>query len=269
MKEKITKKQILYLLMLTLAVCTPFLSWYHKLDLQLKFKYVIIPWICLIFALLAIGWLIDSVRDNGKNNHKNTTKVDDFQKISIDERIPLIHRLRCLSPCSFEHLIEKLFQLKWYEIIQPPTYLWNKPQVDNWCDLIVKKWNDNIYVQIKKNIANLIQEKQLKEFKGWFLNNKLIYITTSLYSKNAKRYADKNKIELIDYNWLLDRIQNLKPEEKQQIEKFINDKSNLWDSKYLPKTCIKCWAPIKSWKFSLYCLNRYEDIQCCNKKYIS
>jgi len=269
MKEKFTIKEILYLLLLTLAVVTPFLPWYFKLDLQLKFKYVIIPWICLIFALLAIRWLIDSVRNNKKNSYKNITKANDFQKISVDDRILLIHRLRCLSPCSFEHLIEKLFQLKWYEIIQSPSYLWNKPQVDNWCDLIVKKWNDDIYVQIKKNIANVIKEKQLKEFKWWFLNHKLIYITTSLYSNNAKRYANKNWIELVDYNWLLDRIQNLKTEEKSQIENFINDKNNLWDWKYLPKTCKKCWAPMKSWKFSYYCLNRYENIKCCNKEYIS
>jgi hypothetical protein len=43
MKEKIKRKEIFYVLLLTLAVITPFISWYHKLDLQLKFKYVIIP----------------------------------------------------------------------------------------------------------------------------------------------------------------------------------------------------------------------------------
>ena len=112
MKEKITAKHIFYFLLLALAIFTPFLWWYLKLNLRLKFKYVIIPSICLIVALLAIIWLIDCERSNRKNAYKSTIKIDDFQKVSIEDRILSIHRLRSLSPCSFEHLVEKIFQLK-------------------------------------------------------------------------------------------------------------------------------------------------------------
>ena len=268
MKEKITKKQILYLSLLTLAVATPFLPWYYKLDLHLKFKYVIIPWICLIIALLAIIWLIDSVRDSEKNNHKKITKVNNFQKISVDDRILLSHRLRCLSPCCFECLLEKIFEFKWYEIVKSPSYLWDKPQADNGYDLIVKKGDENIYVQIKKNIANYIKDKQIKEFKWTILKNKWIYITTSVYSSNAKRYASKVGIRLVDYNDLLDIIWTLSDKEKQWIQEFVNNETHLWDSKYSPKTCKNCWAPMKKWDRWYYCLNRYESMKCCNKEYI-
>ena len=269
MKIKFTKKELFYLWLLTLAVVTPWLPWFYNLDLHLKFKYVIIPWICLILALLAIIWLIDNERNKEKNEYENNTKTDTFQKVSIDDKIWLIHRLRSLSPCSFEHLIEKIFQLKWYEIVQWPSYLWDKSQVDNWCDLIVKIKNENIYVQIKKNIANVIKEKQLKEFKWTILNNKWIYITTSLYSKNAKWYAKNQWITLIDYNSLWNEISSLKNDKKAQIEKFINEKDNIWDPKYKIKTCKKCGAPMKKWNWWYYCLNRYESMKCCNKEYIS
>ena len=212
-----------------------------------------------------------------KTNKKNLNKITKneninniWPKISIKEtnKILLIHRLRKLSPWAFEWLLMRIFKYNWYEIVEWPRYLWDKPQVDNWYDLILKKDNDNTYVQIKKKISYPIHEKQLREFKGTILLNKWIYITTSLFSKNAKRYADKNDIELLDYEDILDAIYKLDESQKWKIETIINATNNMWDRDWKPKTCKECWAPMRKWIYWYYCLNRYESKECHNKKNI-
>lgn len=273
MNTKFTIKQFALISSIVILFMVPWYGLYLKLDMNSQIWFLIWLIICLSIAWYFCYILINDLfpeKNFDKNKYDDTSNLKNIDKpVSINDRIWLIHRLRCLSPCCFECLLEKIFEFKWYEIVKSPSYLWDKPQADNGYDLIVKKDDENIYVQIKKNIANYIKDKQIKEFKWTILKNKWIYITTSVYSPNAKRYAGKVGIRLVDYNGLLKEIDNLKPEEKEQIEKFVNDKSNLWDAKYLPKTCKKCWAPMKSWKFSYYCLNRYENIKCCNKEYIS
>ena len=294
---KFSVKQLILIVVLAVAIVTPRYTRYFNLDLQSKFKYIIIPWICLIIALLCIWVLIknkrkelgleeeikpsnknieeqfkkeDKIKNIGKNTQKQYKSNNTWTKVSIDNKILLIHRLRCLSPWAFEWLLQRIFIYNWYEIVEWPSYLWDKPQVDNWYDLIVKKNNSNIYVQIKKKISYLIGENDLKIFKGSILSNEWIYITTSLFSSNAKRYAEKNKIKLVDYNGILDIISKLNTEQKKKIEIIINDVENMGDKKYKPKTCKKCWAPIRNWKYWYYCLNKYEkNKKCWNKTYIS
>ncbi len=285
MKEKIKRKEIFYVLLLTLAVITPFISWYHKLDLQLKFKYVIIPWICLIFALLAIIWLIDTVREEDKEkkdkesnwaNNKFENSEDDFnncyENISVNNKIALMQRLRELKCWKFEEVVEMLFRFKWYNIEKGPNYYWAMPQVDWWKDLIISKDNSISSVQIKKLYDRPVNLIEVESFKWVIWNQTWYFVTTSVFSDKSKKFANEHWIHCVDYDNLYCVISKLSDKNKKDIENFINNSKNIQkDLRPKPRTCKKCWAPMvfrKKWWYWCLRYNYYEKEQCkCREFY--
>ena len=284
MKKNFKRKEIFYVLLLTLAVITPFIPRYHRLDLQLKFKYVIIPWICLIFALLAIIWLIDTVREEDKDkekedkesnwtNNKFEISEDNFnncyEDVSMDNKIALIQRLRELKNWKFEEVVEMLFKFKWYKIEKWPNYYWDLPQVDWWKDLIMLKDNKIYNVQIKKYYTDPVKLTDIKCFKCDIWEESWFFVTTSIFSPKAKKLANEKWINCVEYNDLLCVISKLPDKDKKIIQNFINDENNI-DKGAHPKTCKKCWAPIndRNW---WYCLrNRYprpNEKQCTCREF--
>jgi hypothetical protein len=271
--------------LLTLAVITPFISWYHKLDLQLKFKYVIIPWICLIFALLAIIWLIDTVREEDKEkkdkesnwaNNKFENSEDDFnncyENISVNNKIALMQRLRELKCWKFEEVVEMLFRFKWYNIEKGPNYYWDMPQVDWWKDLIISKDNSISSVQIKKLYDRPVNLIEVESFKWVIWNQTWYFVTTSVFSDKSKKFANEHWIHCVDYDNLYCVISKLSDKNKKDIENFINNSKNIQkDLRPKPRTCKKCWAPMvfrKKWWYWCLRYNYYEKEQCkCREFY--
>lgn len=295
---------------LSIGLVYPWQSRYLKLDFNSKLRFIIIPWICLIIIAISVSILLKDFRKNkleslddnpnieNKDDDLNTdnvkniiinnyqtfqhwysrkkyikidTIVNKITNVSIDDKIAVIHRLRELDNENFEFFIGHLFELNWYTIDRWPLYSNGQPQPDWWKDLIMTKNNQKYGVQIKKYIDRKVPVGDARDLK-WALeeNEKWIFVTISIFSKPAKSYCYRKKIIYKDYLSIWDMIRSLSKNDKEFLEKFINDIKKLeTNPKYKPMTCKKCWAPMTPWNYQdYYCLNRYEKIECHNKEYI-
>lgn len=187
--------------------------------------------------------------------------------IDVNNKIEVIHRLRLFNPVDFEYFVLKLFELSWFNIIRKPLHKWKDSCKDWWIDIILEKWWSKFFVQIKKTYWSQLWVDIIRQLK-WILTDKdkqwwkWIIITTSMFSEDA-RNEWKDSLILLDYNWILQTINNFEESDRKYLEKWY---LNNWDKiKHFltdPKTCKKCWAPmqkIKVWKNSFYwCMNYFS-----------
>jgi len=102
-----------------------------------------------------------------------------------------------MSPYEFEHYIANLFQKMGY---QTRT---TKASRDFGVDVIAKKENETVAIQIKKYKDNPVGNREVQMLLGAMqmkkiLANKSIIITTSRFTKNAFEQSDGCPIELWD-----------------------------------------------------------------------
>lgn len=184
----------------------------------------------------------------------------------------LIEKLKAMHPKDFEDFIKLLFELRWYKVVYKS--FWKRyfssriPQKDWWIDLIAIRDNKKIYVQIKKNITNMVSVDMIRSFYGSIVHrltweDKWLFVTTSVFSEDAEKCAKENHIEMISYKELEKEIVWLEKEiqKRQRIEDFLSKIDYYQNKKYNQniRTCPKCGAPLKWRKEWFYgCQNYYK-----------
>lgn len=277
MNTKFSVKQLILMSVIAIVLIAPWFSKYLNLDLNWKFKVLgifaislIILWVCVVLLVLDYlknekveqeEWMKEEKEGNETEMLEDDLKC--YPNVSVDDKIPLMQRLRELKPWKFEEFVKMLFKFRSYKIEKGPSYYINTPQADWWKDLIVYKDNKVESVQIKKHYWQPISKNTIATFKWLIWDEQWYFITTSVFYDDAKKYAEENDIKCVDYNWLFCVISNLSDENKKDLEKFINDQKNI-NKNANPKTCKKCWAPMIMRKWWYWCL-RYND-NCCGKE---
>lgn len=303
MNTKFTAKQLILVVLMAIALVAPRYPWYLSLNLESQVKFSIKFAISLIIVWIIIVFLVRDYRkdrielvEKDENLHSDMNSVKNvvinhnyqkvnqryqgnfsklknkkqdvdnikLKKVSIEDDIAVIHRLRGLTNKSFEYLVWYLYKFMWYSIDKWPTYYGGKPLPDWWKDLIISKDNHIYVIQVKKYIDKYVSIKDVRELQ-WVLekNEKWIFITTSIFPEEVQQYCDEKWMECIDYNDILSKIRWLELKDKEKLENYINDIKNIEKNpKYKPKTCKRCWAPFIKWEYSYFCWNHYSWCPC-------
>lgn len=177
----------------------------------------------------------------------------------------LIDKLKAMHPKDFEDFIKLLFELKWYKVIYKSfwkKYFWSWfARKDWWIDLIALKDGNKSYIQIKKYITNMVSVNDVRSFYGAIVSkikswDKVIFITTSVFSEDAEKFAKENNILIVTHKELVEEIKSI--QNKQAINDFLS-KMSYYSNKYNQniRTCPKCWAPLKWRKEGFYGCQNY------------
>ncbi|MDD3262587.1 MAG: restriction endonuclease [Candidatus Absconditabacteria bacterium] len=207
------------------------------------------------------------------NKQYGYSKLKDFYPKTI------IEKLKAMHPKDFEDFIKLLFELRGYKIIYKS--FWKKyfssriAKKDGGIDLIVVKDGKKIYVQIKKKNTDMIGVEVMRSFYGAIVNklkgeDKLLLITTSIFSEDAEKFAKENNIEIMSYKEIEQEIDGLEKDinNKQKIVLFLS-RTNYYSNKYNQniRTCPKCGAPLKWRKEGFYGCQNYYKTGCDYKEY--
>jgi len=140
-------------------------------------------------------------KDLSDQKSKDQEELKKF--LSSQEDIDIIIRLKYdLDPSQFEHFVARYYQKMWYETV---VQWWFD---DEWVDVIATQGQQKLLIQCKKWLKWHIQLKDLSSFYGMAVDqypwSKLVYITTTRATPNAKKFARQKDIEFVDYKWLID-----------------------------------------------------------------
>lgn len=277
MNFKFSVKQLILMTVIACAITIPRYPRYLSLDTHSQLRVSLIYTICLVVAWAAVVRLAydylknerENIEYDNKSLHNNKNEAPEnnfdncYENVSIDNKIALMQRLRELKPWKFEEFVKMLFKFRSYKIEKEPSYYIDTPQADWWKDLIVQKNNKIESVQIKKYYLEPISKNTIATFKWLIWDEPWYFITTSVFYDDAKSFAEENWIRCIDYDKLYCVISKLPEKDKKTLEEFINNPKNIGITAH-PKTCKKCWAPMKRRKWGYGCL-RY-NINCCGKE---
>lgn len=162
-----------------------------------------------------------------------------FSRIKETARDEILEIILSKSPLAFEKLVIELFSRMGYGGGGAEG---TPPSKDGGIDGIIKEdvlGLGRIYIQAKRyRRENSVPERDVKEFAGTLqglLASKGIFITTSSYTKGARKFADrlgnKTSIALIDGTQLAEYIYDyglgMQVSETIEIKKFDDD---YWDS---------------------------------------
>lgn len=128
------------------------------------------------------------------------------------------------SPQDFEDFICQLFRDNNYKVEH------TKYSGDYGVDLIIKKGNENIAVQVKRytsaNKVGVSDVNQVLGGKDYYKCNGAMIITTSSFTKQVRNLAEKTGVDLWDWNKLQKYICNTYLDGKD-YQSYFKDKSTL------------------------------------------
>lgn len=138
----------------------------------------------------------------------------------------MLSAIKNLSPHEFEEFVGKIFQQLGYS-----TNVIGGLR-DGGIDIIVKKGEKTHYIQCKKYINRVVTLSDMRDFYGAIvdkLNNANAYfVTTNIFTLDAKRFASERPIRLINGYELVSIIKKynveipLRPEINRDPVKFCN-----------------------------------------------
>jgi hypothetical protein len=112
----------------------------------------------------------------------------------------LSHIMYEFDPTAFEYFVAFYYSsVEWYHT----QVIWGYD--DEGIDVVGKKWNNKILIQCKKYITNHVKKEHVGYFYGLTVNERvdnkveLIYITTSWYTPNAKKFCNEKSIHIKSY----------------------------------------------------------------------
>jgi len=136
--------------------------------------------------------LIKYIDRNGQERWGTSHEVKEWKAIELN----LSNDFMDLSPKQFEEFVGKLFRAMGYETIDLPFV------ADYGADLIAKKNNDTIVIQVKKFArGNNVGAPEVQKTLGamWkYKANKSVIVTTSAFTIAAEEQAKEAPIELWD-----------------------------------------------------------------------
>lgn len=115
-----------------------------------------------------------------------------------------LYELRKLKPWQFEEYIASLYSRLGYKTERVGQ------SHDGGIDVIAEKDNKTYYIQCKKHITSKVGSSDMRDFYG-AVSARLatangIFITTNIFTTEAKKFAEDNMIDIIDGFALLDLI---------------------------------------------------------------
>lgn len=132
-----------------------------------------------------------------------------FKRIGDDSDYPeVLHKIRTLHPKEFEYYIADLLTKNGF--ITRVTGGHGKP--DGGVDIIARREDRHYLVQCKKFIDADVSVRHLREFYGvgadlkYAKDVKLMFVSTTYFTKAAKDFAKQKDIELIDADQLLELV---------------------------------------------------------------
>ena len=126
----------------------------------------------------------------------------DFSNIDIPKILKsgMINKFMDFSPQDFEDFISQLFRDNDYNVEQ------TKYSGDYGVDLIIKKENEHIAVQVKRyaktNKVGVRDVNQVLGGRGYYKCDDSMIITTSSFTNQVKKLSEKTGVDLWDWNRL-------------------------------------------------------------------
>ncbi len=112
-------------------------------------------------------------------------------------------RLRSMSPKEFEHVVADLLVSLGYKDVKVVG-----GSGDLAVDITARKGKDKVVVQCKRYASKKVGSPELQMFIGMMLTeykaDKGIFVTTSSFTRDAVRLAERHRVELWDDNRLAD-----------------------------------------------------------------
>lgn len=134
----------------------------------------------------------------------------------------LIKWLQGIKPSEFEDFIAELYSRLGYKTEKVGR------AYDGGVDVIASKDGIINYIQCKKFITSQVGVEQVREFVGVLVgklaNGNGIFITTNIFTTEAKKYAEESMIELIDGYKLTKLIRSVDLKIDSEIEDDENQK---------------------------------------------
>lgn len=172
-------------------------------------------WILLLTAVsirLFFDWL-----DLEIDNWRTHQRFRQGEKWRSDREI--LHWLRSMTPARFEDYIADLFNRLGYKAEATGG------SHDRGVDVIAEKDGIKHYIQCKKFITSKVNVGDLRDFYGAIADHlsdgEAYFITTNIFTVEAKLFAEDKPIELIDGDRLIDYIR-LTEKKNNVAPEFVN-----------------------------------------------
>lgn len=178
------------------AVADALLKMYVRLDLENEVIYE-----------TAFSQFIDYVDNSGldidisKVKEELDKKLDTKRATELEEKLLRdpserfnLDKVDSLDGIAFENLLGEVFRRKDYKVkLSPKTG-------DHGADLVLKKNGETIVVQAKRHLANISNSaiQEIVAAKKFYDADKSMVVTTSSFTRGAKKLAEVNGVELID-----------------------------------------------------------------------
>lgn len=183
----------------------------------------LIFWKYILFALLLCA--LPTIVETYRKKRQNIERFNDVTKWHNNK--DFINKLQGLKPDEFEYYIEELYARLGYE-----TEKVGKSH-DGGVDVIATKDGVNHYVQCKKFITRQVKVDDVRAFAGALAgklaNGNGIFITTNVFTSEARKFAEENRIEAIDGDDLVSLLNSVSVE----IDSPVTNGS-------VEKTCPRC-----------------------------
>lgn len=172
-----------------------------------------------LWVLIFIGAVILELLSMYLKKKIGERKFAESKKWHEDKNI--IYWLRGMRPSEFEEYIVELYSQLGYKTEKVGR------AYDGGVDVIALKNGVTNYIQCKKFITSQVGVEQVRGFAGALVgklaNGNGIFITTNIFTTEAKKYAEGSMIELIDGDELVRLIKSI--DMKNDFVKIEDEKS--------------------------------------------
>ena len=150
-----------------------------------------------------------------------------------------IESIRHLSWAAFELLIGEAYRRQGYEVTET-----GGGGADGGIDLVLHRRGERILVQCKQWKVYKVGVKPIRELYGVLRSNgagRAIFVTSGVYTQEARRFADGKPLELIDGDTLSRLITHVRGQHREKNLNAVTSQSN---SPETSPACPFCQSPM-------------------------
>lgn len=121
-------------------------------------------------------------------------KAERVKRLKLFAPVRSTPEMGFFTPTEFESYVGTIYESLGYNVTV------TKQSGDGGIDLILKKKDEVVAVQVKRYMKGGVGRPEIQRLVGASLHNfnKMIFVTTSYYSNEAREYAVQHGVELID-----------------------------------------------------------------------
>lgn len=151
------------------------------------------PWsiISILFVLTLICFVFVGIYTSWGSAEIKAGRVERFKRYG-HIRSPI--EMGFFTPTEFEKYVGTLYENLGYDVTV------TKQSGDGGVDLILKKNEEITAVQVKRYTKGRVGRPEIQRLVGASIkkSHKMIFVTTSFYSNEAREYAQEHGVELVD-----------------------------------------------------------------------